>query len=390
MSLITEKLKTILMVIVSIFIGILIIELMLWVFNIPPHGERPFSGNKNDNKAGFSLRDNSITRLSSWEYDTVVKVNNAGFLNGKNVTNKTRPDLFILGDSFVQGHGVSMEENLPSQLQLELIDDIVINLGVNAYSTIQEVIRFKQYLEYFLHKPNDVFLVFYVGNDYYDNRRYTDSIKGSGKQLQTSSNGFVVPNGVEANILDGYLIFSQKGKEIYKGAYGGFNTPKNYKNALFDWSKLYNSWAWLRTPRRSKCQIPIAIPGLFDTEYDFKSSKEWIATKSALNDFILTAKNNNIIPHIVIMPSKYHLDPKLLIEAGCSLKEVDIKSSIDILEEFAKNNKLDSINLLEYFQKLDHSDKGELYFKVDSHLTPYGNHLAAEIIAREYKKRLDL
>jgi hypothetical protein len=381
------KIKNISLIVASIVFSVLIIESALWIFSISPYPERPFSGNKPDNEIGFTLRNSSSTRNSSWEYDTIVNVNNAGFRDSRNITKEFKPDIFVLGDSFTQGHGVNVEDSLPLKLQSEMSNTSVVNLGVNAYSTIQAVVRFKRYIDYFSFKPSDVVLVFYVGNDYYDNRRYMDHLDSTGKQIQTSSNGFVVPDGVTASIIEGSLVWTlnENGKVIYDGPYGGFYPPQGYDNILLDWSKLYNVWAWLNTPRKVNCQIPIAIPGLLDVNYDFNNSREWSLTKKALSDFVAIAESNNITPHIVIMPSKYQLNTKLLVDAGCSIETIDLETSVNFIEKFSDNNNVQSINLLKKFRELSNSEQGRLYFKADSHLTPYGNSITAKIIAKELK-----
>lgn len=371
------------LIIVSTIITILLIETVLWLFNFPPYPERHFSGNMLDDEAGFTLRNDSSTRISSWEYDTIVKVNNAGFRDFRDVTKGFKPDIFVLGDSFTMGHGVNEEDSLPSQLQSIMTKENVINLGVNAYSTAQEVIRFKRYINYFSHKPNYAVLVFYVGNDYHDNRRYNDSLNIAGVQVQTSYNGFVVSYGVKVEVIDNSLVWEKDGEVITKTPYNSFNTPMGYENAWLDWSKLYNMWAWFNKLRFKSCNLPIAIPGLYDNNFDFENSSEWVYSQEALNDFIVTARENDIKPYIVIMPSKYQLNPEILGESGCDIGKLDTESSVSFLERFLDKKNVAYVNLLEKFRDLSYSNQEKLYYTIDSHLTPYGNSIAAKIIAKE-------
>ena len=55
------------------------------------------------------------------------------------------------------------------------------------------------------------------------------------------------------------------------------------------------------------------------------------------------------------------------------------------LKRFSDKNNIVSSNMLEKFRDLSYSNQEKLYYKVGSHLTPYGNSIAVEIIAKELK-----
>ena len=109
------------------------------------------------------------------------------------------------------------------------------------------------------------------------------------------------------------------------------------------------------------------------------------STKSALDSFILMAQSENVIPHIVIVPTKYQLIPDLFLRAGCDLESIDLESSINIIERYSVKNNINVINLFDEFKKLSDSNIGNLFYEVDGHLTAYGSSIAAEIIAKELK-----
>ena len=373
------------LIIISIIIGVLLIEASLWIFNLPPYPETVFSGNAPDRENGFVLRPNSTTRHSSWEFDTIIHVNSIGIRGSDKITENTSPFSFILGDSFAQGHGVEEDETMAAKLELLLQSGPVVNLGVDSYSTYQVVTLFKRYADFFKEKPKYAVLVFYVGNDYYDNRRFREYLSQSGRTLQTVSNGILVEDGTEVKFDGDYLVWYRAGKEMSRKRNPGFYPPDGYENKWLDWSKLYNAWAWLDAPKKKTCQIPIAIPGLFDRTFKFETSKEWDATKEALDDFVTTATNEEVSPFLVIMPSKYQLFPDLLVKAGCDVSKLDTETSVRILEEYAHKSSLKTVNLLQKFRGLSEREKARLYFKVDSHLTPYGNSVAGKFIAEKIR-----
>ena len=77
----------------------------------------------------------------------------------------------VLGDSFVWGWGVEMEEMFSKQLERQLGDGSAsrwetINLGVSGYSTVQELVRLE--VEGLRYAPDWVVLVF-CHNDLEDN-----------------------------------------------------------------------------------------------------------------------------------------------------------------------------------------------------------------------------
>ena len=85
----------------SLVFGFIIIEGALWLLNTPPHPETIFEGNAVDKKNGFVLRPNTVSRHSSWEFDTEVSVNEMGFRGEASVKPNTALFAMMLGGSFL-------------------------------------------------------------------------------------------------------------------------------------------------------------------------------------------------------------------------------------------------------------------------------------------------
>jgi hypothetical protein len=376
--------KNIVLITLSIILSVLLIELGLWVFKYPPYPETIPDVYLSDKENGFVLRPNSISRHSSWEFDTTIKINNLGIRRSNNLTKKSPISIFLLGDSQALGYGVEEEDTMSFNIEKLMPNSSVINLGVSSYSTIQEVILFNRYLEFFEKKPKHAILVFSVANDFYDNKRITDHYSSTGRSLQTVSKGYLVDDGSTIEIHNNELILIKDGmlSSIKKNSI--FHPPLGYESKWFGWSKLYNMWAWWNTKVQKSCSLPIAIPGLWG-ERSIENSDEWNITKSALDSFILMAQSENVIPHIVIVPTKYQLIPDLFLRAGCDLESIDLESSINIIERYSVKNNINVINLFDEFKKLSDSNIGNLFYEVDGHLTAYGSSIAAEIIAKELK-----
>jgi hypothetical protein len=378
------EIKNIVLITLSMIISVSLIELGLWVFKYPPYPETIPDVYLSDKENGFVLRPNSISRHSSWEFDTSIKINNVGIRRSNNLTKKSPVSIFLLGDSQAQGYGVEEEDTISFNIEKLMRNGSVINLGVSSYSTIQEMVLFNRYLEFFEKKPKHAILVFSVANDFYDNKRITDHYLATGRNLQAVSKGYLVEDGSTIEINNNELILMQDGKVSSIKKNSIFHPPVGYESEWFEWSKLYNMWAWWNTKVQKSCSLPIAIPGLWGGE-SIENSEEWNLTKSALDSFIVKAQSENVIPHIVILPTKYQLIPDLFLRAGCDLESIDLESSINIIERYSVNNNINIINLFDEFKKLSDSDIGNLFYEVDEHLTAYGNSIAAEIIAKELK-----
>jgi len=368
-----STLQNTLLVMCSVIIGLLLVEAALWILHLPPYPERVYNVLEVDEENGFRFRPNSVSRRSSWEYDTPVEINSIGMRDYGSVGKDSQPFAFLLGDSFAEGHGVNVDQTIAKRLEAKT-GKLVANLGIASAGTIDEVNIFRRYMSIFSHKPKYAILLFYVGNDYYDNPRH-------GKQ--TVSNGYLVDRGTTI-VQDGnWLVWTDDhGKEMRRSKNPQFHPPKGYENKFLDWSKIYNLFAWANTPRNKNCQINNAIPGLLDSSYDFGSSNEWKLTKQALDDFVKLAKDNSVIPVIAIMPAKFQLNPLLLSNAGCNIDKLDAYKSINILENYAKENSLININLAPVFTSLPSEEFDKLYYKIDVHLTPWGNEFTANEIAK--------
>jgi hypothetical protein len=368
------------LVIVSIVLVLLLVEAALWVFHLPPYPDGVHNVLQNDEKNGYKFRPNAVSSRSSSEFDTPVIINSIGLRDYASVDENSKPYAFLLGDSFAEGHGVNVEQTIAKRLQ-DKTGKLVANLGIGSSGTIQQVNIFRRYLDIISQKPMYAILVFYVGNDYYDNRRFSDHFTSTGRPLQTVSNGYLVDDGTSI-VQDGnwLVLYTEDGKEVRRSKNPQFHPPKGYENKYLDWSKIYNIFAWSNTPRNKNCQLSIAIAGLFDSSYDFSLSSEWKITKQALTDFIRIAKENDIIPVLAIMPSKFQLNPTLLSNVGCNIERLDAYQSIDVLKKYANDNGLININLAPIFTALPPKEFDKLYYFKDSHLTPWGNEFTASAI----------
>jgi hypothetical protein len=95
-----------------------------------------------------------------------IRHNSMGFRDREH-TDRTRPAVLFLGDSFVWGYDVEQEERFTERLSERMPDREIINMGVSGYGTDQEYLLLQKFFPRF--KPDIVFLIFCSDNDMLDN-----------------------------------------------------------------------------------------------------------------------------------------------------------------------------------------------------------------------------
>jgi len=124
----------------------------------PPHAR--WSGPAaTDLEAEWLVRP-SVSRFLTFTYDA------RGY---RNATELDRAEVVLLGDSFVDGWGVTDQETSASVLQAKL-GKPVANLGVAGYGTLQELAVLKREAPRL--QPAAVVWFFFEGNDLYDDWRF--------------------------------------------------------------------------------------------------------------------------------------------------------------------------------------------------------------------------
>jgi hypothetical protein len=96
-----------------------------------------------------------------------VSHNSLGFRGPEHVPATNQPAILFLGDSFVWGYDVEVEERFTEKLQAHHPEWAIYNLGVSGYGTDQEYLLLHQVFDQY--HPRVVFLVFCVDNDDSDN-----------------------------------------------------------------------------------------------------------------------------------------------------------------------------------------------------------------------------
>ena len=118
---------------------------------------------------GWAHIPEKVGRFSSFGFDTEIKINQKGFRGSEVAYERSdKPRIVVLGDSFVWGFGVEESEMFTSVLKTLVPDVEIVNLGVNAYSTDQELLL---YVEEGRKYSADLIILVVSDNDFTDNAR---------------------------------------------------------------------------------------------------------------------------------------------------------------------------------------------------------------------------
>lgn len=140
------------MVLLSAFVGLLVVELILHKFS-PRHYPVDIDTYEYDDELAFRLRaDAHLFKTTDFQHES--RVNRIGTSNFQDGFDGYESLVFAIGDSYTQGTGVPADMSYPSQLSLILNQDArgfyaksfgVVNLGVAGYGGEQELISLRRY-----------------------------------------------------------------------------------------------------------------------------------------------------------------------------------------------------------------------------------------------------
>jgi lysophospholipase L1-like esterase len=124
-----------------------------------------------DDLVGIRGRPNFTGRLKNDEMDVVISNDARGFRKPARASDASpeRPNVFVLGDSFIWGWGVGQGQVVTDLIQERLRDRRVQNFAVSATGTAQQFVIFEKYVLPTLRQGDWVVLGFCGVNDFADN-----------------------------------------------------------------------------------------------------------------------------------------------------------------------------------------------------------------------------
>ena len=350
-------LKNLLLFMISIFIAFLIGEACLRIFLPAANIEQlPKGLHLPDKILGSRMAKNFNGIHKQEEFRVSINTSSLG-IRYRELSEKNKGVFRIacLGDSFAFGFGVEVKQTYSALLEKDLnsgTTDInkklkyeVINTATVGWGTIDEF-NFLKENEAFI-KPDLVILLFFVGNDFWDNLNSIERIK-EGYQAE------------KFTPLSPIREFLQKHVRLYDFLFKIISKERRISNFLFNTGL-----------RRVQTDLYTNIPsnkylqGLKLTEKTLLDLKKYLSSHNA--SFALV-----IIPEDIQV-----LYPKALDRKGFTVN----KPQMDLMK-FCKNNDIDALDLLPLLSGLLSPEK--IYFLKDSHLNSFGY----ELISRHTKEFL--
>ena len=199
----------------SVMVACAVGELALRVGGFSRSYANPFASfHERDPVLGWRGKPHFKARLTQRDYDVVVAHDEYGFRcrEERPGTTATRPDVFVLGDSFVWGWGVGQGQLCTDRLESLWPGHRVQNLGLCGAGTVQEFAIFETYVRPRL-RPGDTVVLAFYGNDFGDNlgRRLNDSLHATvqaGEVRLEPPSGKFCPSKIKDKLKDASYLFN--------------------------------------------------------------------------------------------------------------------------------------------------------------------------------------
>lgn len=316
------------------------------------------------------------------EFTTRIDINQLGLRD--RCTTYEKPlgtyRVLLLGDSFAEAIQVQQNEGIAERLEALLNVDSprpveVINAGVAAYGTAQELLYFEQ--EGFKFQPDLVVLMFYVGND----------LRNNSYRLELEDRKLKLA-------LKPYFDVDKQGRlELIPGPPVA---PRDPVLAAFrDHSLLFNviesslygslSQETPREPIETVTPQHWPIRALFETDPDEEWLRAWRISEVLLATMKQRAAERGAPLVIVGVPDGRAMDEQgwRAEVAGRRLDQgrLDIDAPTNRLGEVAARIGVPYVNLLPALRQAVADGAGPVYYATDLHWNATGHSVAAQVVA---------
>ncbi|MER3445987.1 MAG: hypothetical protein C4291_03750 [Candidatus Dadabacteria bacterium] len=297
---------------------------------------------------------------------------------------KKRPGSFrilFLGDSFVQGWGVPLEQTMTILLENSLNKPKrektieVLNAGVFGYGPFLEYLYLKELMPSV--EPDLVIVGFFPGNDvgddyfythhvhfkadrsvFFDDRKWPWSYRDEvldGTASKTAHNSYISSlwNRFKPWLLRSHLVLVIKNLSV----------QIKYRREKEQERKLVQD-------RRDDIRINLGLVNYPVLDRNQRLDY-WKLSRGYLADIHRLCKMRGIPMVLVVIPALYIFE------------ENQFKEPYEVLDEIGRELSIPVIQLLLEFQKWSHE---KLEYKIDLHWNSNGNRLAAAILDRELRK----
>ncbi len=310
---------------------------------------------------GYHGKPNFRGRFRQREFDVLIAHNDQGFRRQEHLgeASPERKNVYVLGDSFVWGYGISQGREFTDQLNLLMPGYRVWNFGLAGSGTVQQYVIFEKHVLPQIHRGDLVLLAFFV-NDFADN---------------------------VGRILHGSLYAKLENGAVRMVPPDGSAVSGSLKNKLKDWSALFNLLSYCvdrwRSSRRSAAPLPSSSDRATLVQANARMADDGPEVK--ITKFYLAAFKKACDEKQTRLAIAY-------IPGQAELGEDDVSRTEDIAQpeqaacrraffRCTDELKIDTIDLLPYLLRAKKAGQLErVTFRYDFHWNEGGHRLAAEVI----------
>jgi hypothetical protein len=330
----------------------------------------------------------SCTRHQSPEFDYLWRINSLGMRDREHPRRKPAGvyRILVLGDSFIQGHGVRLEDTMVTRLETRLARTPreqtveVLNAGIFGYSPLLEYLYLRELIQPF--DPDLVIVGFFLGNDVGEDHFYASRARFG-------------PGGESVTFSELDWPWSAIVKALYGDAAPPISAPSighrptvdglRERSALlrFVGDRLAGIWNRRDYARRREREFALVSARRGDIRYDLGlvnypgGSREtrlgyWKLSLEYLEKMRLVCAEHGSLMVLMVIPPIERL-----------LGQTTLEEPNDVLKDFGRAHDVPVVDLLPSLQGEAPED---VYFKYDRHWTPRGQQVAADVLEAELQR----
>jgi hypothetical protein len=333
----------------------------------------------------------SCTRHQSPEFDYTWRINSLGMRDREHPRRKPAGvyRILVLGDSFVQGHGVRLEETMVARLETRLARTPrersveVLNAGIFGYSPLLEYLYLRELIQPF--DPDLVIVGFFLGNDVGEDAFYTSRARfGTAGESATFSE-LDWPWSAIVKALDGDAAGPDPPSSASSIARRRTVDGLRERSALlrFVGDRLAGSWNRRTYARRRESEFALVAARRGDIRYDLGLVNYPIGSRETrLGYWSLSLEYLEKIGRVCAE----HGSPMVLMvipPIERLLGQTTLEEPYEVLKNFGRAHDVPVVDLL---PSLQGERPDDVYFKYDRHWTPRGQQVAADVLEAELQR----
>lgn len=345
------------LIFVSAIVGVLLIEIGLWVFAPQKMRDEHEAYRTVPGTPYFELQPNYRKEIDDRVGRYTFATNHYGIRDREfDTANSHSHRVLFLGDSQTMGYGVDLEQAFVKQFERHLREATrqdwqALNLAIAGGSTFDELYAYRTKGLPLTHRY--VILGFYIGNDVFDNIEFQtrpfNSDHPGRRTLEQRTRMFLASHSQLWNLLVDQLhfpVFYRLGIRHGPGPFLELLSAQEPQEIQYGW------------------QLTFAV---------LKELQDLVASQHAQLILLL-------IPHKIQL--RYDAFESAAALYGISTQDLETDRPQRILRRFAKNEQIQIIDLLDYLE----SDERLYYFASDIHLNANGHSAIGQVLAKAFLK----